>query len=498
MKVQAGNEIDYDFFAQWHHSLGDIEAQLQFNAIESKGGEYTLPDTFSDDLIKTRDPYSQHSMLLSLESKNTKLTLQKRYLNSDEFYSVQRVSNQYNNTLHQLWTASLEHSFQFWQHTNTKVSLDYVDSAIESSSQSTPVGAFANISDPASNDPLFGTGILDAARFQIDVFNDVTLSTNESLQYGISWHINEEVRAEGFTNFDIIALQSGAFPIKHYPNLDVPTAIGTEESQQAASALVQYQKYSGNWYWILGGRYDYYQDIGSRFTPRLGANYSLTEQWQLKFLYGEAFRAPDLSETGLRNGVTRIGNPDLDHETIKTYDFIIQYADEKLIASVNFYFNSFSKPIISGSLNNSQSFLNGDNTESHGVESEIKYSVSEDTWLRVAATHVFELPKQTIKQSRQLLNLHLNHKIGEVRLGLSALYHSERETMVSATERKKLDGDWFWRGHMKYLYSEKLTFNLLINNIDDQQHYGPAIGITLPNGVPHPGRQITLSATYDF
>lgn len=498
VKVQTGNEINHDVFMQWHHSWDNINAQIQVNSIESKGGEYQLPDTFSDQFIDTRDPFKQHSLLVNLATEKTKFTLQRRYLSSDEFYSVQRVSNTYNKSVHKLWSASIEQDFNIWSDTNTKVSLDYVHSAVESGNQSTPVGAFSGISNPDSNEPLYGVGVFDATRLQLDVFNDLSLSSNQSLQYGVSWHLNDETRAEGFTNFDIGDLLTQSFPVRHYPDLDVPVEIGPEESQQAIGALFQYQKRDGAWFWIVGGRYDYYQDIGSRFTPRLGTHYSVDDNWQFKLLYGEAFRAPDLSETGLMNGVTRTGNPDLDYETIRTYDLIAQYTDSSLIASINLYFNEFSAPIISGDIDNQQSYINGKDTSSYGLESEVKFSMSDQTWMRFAATQVFDMPYASQRQSRSLMSFHINHEIGEVQLGLSGIYCSQRKTLVSETEYIELEDYWFWRAQLLYKYSQQWQFKILVNNIEDKHHFGPAIGSSLPQGVPSPSQQITFSAQYQF
>ena len=498
VKIQTGNEINHDVFLQWHHSWQQVDAQIQVNTINSKGDKYQLPDTFSEQLIHTRDPFEQHSVLINVTSERTKFTLQHRYLSSDEFYSVQRVSNTYNTSVHKLWTASLEQDFDIWSDTKTKVSLDYINSGIESGNQSTAPGAFSGVSTPDSDEPLYGVGLLDATRIQLDIFNDLKISANQSLQYGITWHVNDETRAEGFTNFDIGDLLTQNFPIRHYPNLDSPVAIGPEDSQEASSALFQYQHRHGDWFWIVGGRYDDYEDIGSRFTPRLGTQYAVDDNWQVKLLYGEAFRAPDLSETGLVNGVTRTGNRNLDYETIKTYDLITQYTDNKLIASLNLYFNEFSAPIIAGTIDGQQSYINGKDTNSYGLESEIKYSLSEQTWLRVAMTQVFDMPNASQRQSRSLLNLHINHKLNDVQFGFSGIYRSERQTLVSETEYSKLKSYWFWRGQIKYQYSSRWQFALLVNNLEGTQHIGPAAGFTLPGGVPHPGRQISISTEYSF
>jgi iron complex outermembrane receptor protein len=66
----------------------------------------------------------------------------------------------------------------------------------------------------------------------------------------------------------------------------------------------------------IGGRYDDYSDFGDSFNPRAGLTWEFLKGYDLKLLYGSAFRAPSFSE--LYDG--GFGNPDLDPEEIDTYE----------------------------------------------------------------------------------------------------------------------------------------------------------------------------------
>jgi outer membrane receptor for ferrienterochelin and colicins len=70
----------------------------------------------------------------------------------------------------------------------------------------------------------------------------------------------------------------------------------------------------------LGLRYDYYGTFGGTLNPRLNLIFNATGQSTLKFLYGRAFRAPTVYELYYQDSVTSKSNPNLNPETISTFE----------------------------------------------------------------------------------------------------------------------------------------------------------------------------------
>jgi len=68
----------------------------------------------------------------------------------------------------------------------------------------------------------------------------------------------------------------------------------------------------------FGLRRDQYSDFGATTNPRFALVWAASYDWTLKFLYGEAFRAPVFTELYARNNPVTTGNPNLKPETIKT------------------------------------------------------------------------------------------------------------------------------------------------------------------------------------
>jgi outer membrane receptor for ferrienterochelin and colicins len=89
-----------------------------------------------------------------------------------------------------------------------------------------------------------------------------------------------------------------------------------------------------------GFRYDQYYGIGGSANPRTGLIYSPWEKTTLKFLYGQAFRAPNMFELYYSDRISEQGNPALQPETIKTTELILQQ-----------YFTKHAQVVISGFYN---------------------------------------------------------------------------------------------------------------------------------------------------
>lgn len=96
----------------------------------------------------------------------------------------------------------------------------------------------------------------------------------------------------------------------------------------------------------LGARHDEYNDFGNATSPRSGLTWKFMENATLKFLYGEAFRAPSFLEMFTVNQPARLGNEDLDPEIIRTMEMGLMYTFNKHVTSSISYFNNNIKNLI--------------------------------------------------------------------------------------------------------------------------------------------------------
>ena len=78
---------------------------------------------------------------------------------------------------------------------------------------------------------------------------------------------------------------------------------------------------------VVGARYDGYECFGSTINPRLAFVWQAGLTTTFKLLYGRAFRVPNASELYLSDGGLSLkSNPDLEPETIDTYEWVGEQA----------------------------------------------------------------------------------------------------------------------------------------------------------------------------
>jgi outer membrane receptor for ferrienterochelin and colicins len=105
---------------------------------------------------------------------------------------------------------------------------------------------------------------------------------------------------------------------------------------------------------------------------RYGIIITPNDNWGIKLLRGEAFRAPVTIETDLYDPPVLVGNSSIEPETITTYDAQLFYHDKKTYAAVT-YFNSTLDQLINYDDSVSpMSYLNSGKQRFRGIEFEAK------------------------------------------------------------------------------------------------------------------------------
>lgn len=97
---------------------------------------------------------------------------------------------------------------------------------------------------------------------------------------------------------------------------------------------------------IAGVRYDDYSDFGDTTNPRIALVWHTNKTLTTKLLYGSAFRAPSFGELGLQNNPSALGNPDLEPETIDTFELAFNYRPRSYLQSNLNLFSYQAKDLI--------------------------------------------------------------------------------------------------------------------------------------------------------
>ncbi|TVM03746.1 MAG: hypothetical protein CV087_03280 [Candidatus Brocadia sp. WS118] len=111
----------------------------------------------------------------------------------------------------------------------------------------------------------------------------------------------------------------------------------------------------------------------------------------LKVLYGEAFRAPSFEEMYIQNQPAIKGNPDLDPETIRSYEVGLSYQVNKYVAcAVNYFYNAVEDLIGLRTPENNRhtsEFANLGDAHIQGIEMETKVNITKGNYLFMNYTY---------------------------------------------------------------------------------------------------------------
>lgn len=120
------------------------------------------------------------------------------------------------------------------------------------------------------------------------------------------------------------------------PNTELATLIEKDKTDEL-SVYSQFDITSGNWRYMLGGRYTDHEQSGSQLSPRLGLIYSYNNYQTFKALYSTGYNAPNPSQTNINLPGDIQGNPGLSAETVSSFDVAYSYTDSNLLFIANIY-----------------------------------------------------------------------------------------------------------------------------------------------------------------
>ena len=96
---------------------------------------------------------------------------------------------------------------------------------------------------------------------------------------------------------------------------------------------------------VIGGRLDNHSEFGTHFSPKLSTMYRVTDDFRVRFSYGQGFRAPDfrnlyLDFTNVTAGYQVLGNPSLQPESSHSWNIGAEYQVlDSLLGRIHVYRN---------------------------------------------------------------------------------------------------------------------------------------------------------------
>lgn len=483
-----------------NQQLGTFDVSLAAHHDADNGDTFDVRSNNTRTPMEVSDKKVFSNVILNVHWRHTELNLQYYESESKGYFLEGSTPDKDNRRETDQLTAKLNQAFD-WLVVNSNFSLEYQLSNLHLQGQVQEQGTFNLLSDPPSNAPLLtDVDFNDVEGYRVFWSNDWAISDNQSLQFGSEYRHQRNKETYIYSNFDIAALARRTFPIASSDSLSIPTLIQEATRRDIWGVYGQYQHdLTSDTSISLGLRYDHYASIGSEASPRASLIHNVNQQHTLKFIYGRAFRVPADNELFLVNNPVIIGNPDLEPETVSTWEAVWLIHLQQTFISFGYFENHFKDSIVLAPSNSGRlMFENARLKDTRGMELEMYHHFNSSWSSRLSLMHLFNNAQESFKEADTVGSISVNYQQAHWHANLSSVYHGTRETVVSNTDRIKLKDYWLLNGKLVYQWNSDWTTDIQIKNLLDKSYKTPNNNAPMPNPVPNRGREFLASMTYRF
>ena len=250
----------------------------------------------------------------------------------------------------------------------------------------------------------------------------------------------------------------------------------------------------------LAMRYDHYDDVGDKVTPRLGGVWRLDRNNILKAQYSSAFRPPNFLEMYIKNNPVLAGNREIEPQTSDNYEVEYIYRNQRQVNRVTLFKSVLNDVIV---LDNGM-YANSGGARLAGIELETEQEINGG--LKLNANFSFTDTKDSDtgehipNVSDWLLNIGLLYEPIKD-LALSAQYQCVCDYgRASNDNRETLDGHQTFDVTVNSFntWYEGLVVRAGIKNLFDDEIKYPSLPGTYPGDYPRPGRSWWMEISKEF
>ena len=182
-----------------------------------------------------------------------------------------------------------------------------------------PPGAYLVLPPPAAPVGPFANGVIGnpevwEKHWRFNSHVEYSGLDDHALRFGVGYSTSEIYRVRESNNFsgvlvDVTDTDAAFLPEKHRDN--------------KYFMMQDVWSIADDWELTTGLRHDNYNDFGSTWNPRAALVWSAGYDTSVKFLYGQAFRAPSFAEFRNRGNPVALGNDELDPEKIESFEVAV-------------------------------------------------------------------------------------------------------------------------------------------------------------------------------
>jgi iron complex outermembrane receptor protein len=354
---------------------------------------------------------------------------------------------------------------------------------------------------PGFSDGMLGKPLMKDGTVGTELQFDWDLFKNNHLILGAAYSMMMQYDTKQFANFNPITF-APIGPVQQVANWNknVTRHVGAAYMQDEWKLFERVSL-------TAGVRYDHYSDFGDTVNPRGGVVWQFLERGTLKFLYGQAFRAPSFQELYNINNPIVVGNPDLKPEKIRTYEVAVSYRFARWLGvDINYFYSEITDLINWDTSASPARFANIGKARVQGVETGIRGSYFNG--LSWKLSYAFQNPRDGM--TNQLLPYVPQHRAkGSINYSLNR-YVNLHTDLLWTGQRPRAQGDT--RTEMPSYFTADLavTFKNFIKNLElqaavhnlfDKKFYDPdtsGIAKSVQYDFPREGISGLLTISYKF
>ena len=420
---------------------------------------------------------------------------------ADGYYSVGSYSKDNTKEERAFYNLSIKHE-RNWSpkfHSLVQAGYRYFDFITEL--ELLPSNALLSSSSPASSDPFFIKNIKNEDyEFWLNWKNKFRLSEHNYIQAGLEWRDIHKSEVRFLGNYDLEALANQDFPIASSNDLDIiTTGLESQTEQLLAVYLQSITRITDSDELTLGLRHDSYDSVGENTAPRVAWVHTFSPQSSIKFIYGEAFRAPMANELYLKNNPIILGNTQLKPEIVKTSEVVGLFQNKKAQLQLGYFYSEFKDPIAQKSIGaNVRQFNNLEDSSAQGLEGNLSYQLKSNLIGRINLSHMLDKPEDQYRMPNELAIISLLYQNFPWTWNYSVNYTSSRESNPpESTTPNYLSSYWLNHSNIQYHFNSSNKLTLQIQNLFDKEYEEASIGDN-NNLIPGIGRTIKLSYSTEF
>ena len=461
-----------------------------FSLFKQTGDTYFITDLFGIS-EQVKDPIQGGDFYLKYQFHDFLFTGRYMQRQLNDFIALGSIGNDINNENTQQWSIAAEYKNEIFDDLNFHFLISHSEDEWDTFALFIPKDV--DIAPGFSLDENFvGGPYLTSQTSKVTVDFTYPLYKNHFFSLGTSFETAEITNVYTSTSNDLFTLESYGEIVK----LTGDDSFNALNSRTISSFYLQDQiKLSDNFELTAGVRYDQYTDFGSSTNPRIALVWKPSSDNSFKFMYGTAFRAPNFLELYDRNNYVDFGNVNLNAEEVTTVEIAWLTNSANWQFEITAFDNTFEHLIVLGEpIEDPENpffaprFENTNNQNSQGIESQVQYQVSQSftvkllwNWFTVDSDIMTARSFGAIIFDYQWLNNHLN---------FSSYYRGKNDAIENQ------QGYFVSYVNLSLPYSTKLTFNIAISNLFDEEYKTQSV--VYPQGIDNRGRVFTVNAEYSF